>query len=151
MKAREIMSQPVLVIRQDATLDEAARLMLEKDVGGLPVVDAAGRLVGIVTESDFAAKERGVPFSTLRYPQVFGEWMSNEQIERVYHAARSKKVSEIMTGEVATVSEDDSVQKVLELMLQRNAHRIPVVREGVPVGMVARHDLLKLMATTLSR
>lgn len=151
MKAREIMSQPALVVRGDSTLEQAARLMLEKDVGGLPVVDAAGRLIGIVTESDFAAKERGVPFSTLRYPQLFGEWMSDQQLEKVYQAARSKKVSEIMTREVATVSEDDSVHKVLEVMLQRNAHRIPVVREGIPVGMIARHDLLKLMAATVGK
>ena len=149
MKVREIMSHPVYVVRDDATLEQAAQVMLERNVGGLPVVDAQGKLNGIVTESDFAAKEHGVPFSTLRYPQLFGEWMSNEKIEKVYRAARSKKVSEIMTRVVAMVAEDDSVEKVLELMLRRNVNRVPVVREGIPVGIVARHDLLKLMARSI--
>jgi CBS domain-containing protein len=151
MRVREIMSHPALVVRQDATLEQAARLMLDKDIGSLPVVDGQGRLVGIVTESDFAAKEHGVPFSTLRYPQLFGEWMSNEQVEKVYHAACQKKVAEIMTRDVATVTQDDSIEKVLELMLRRNITRIPVIREGIPVGIIARRDLLKLMASTVGK
>jgi CBS domain-containing protein len=146
MKAREIMAQPVITAKQDTTLDEIARLMLTHNIGCVVVVDEQGQLCGIATESDFSAKEQGVPFSTLRLPRVFGQWMSREGIERIYEAAKTMTVKEIMTVDVITLTEDDSVEQALTLMLKHGIHRIPVVRDGKPVGMLARHDLLKMMA-----
>lgn len=105
------------------------------------------KLVGIITESDFTAKEKGLPFSTFRAPAVLGEWLSDSGIERIYQAARSRKAKEIMSRAVVTVSEDDAVEKAVELMMQHDINRIPVVRDGVVVGIVARHDVLRLMLT----
>lgn len=146
MKAREIMTQPVITVKPDATLDEIARLMLTYNIGCVPVVDGQGKLCGIVTESDFSAKEHGIPFSTLRLPQVFSQWMPKEGIERIYEAAKKMTAKEIMTCDVITLKEDDAVEQALTLMLKHDIHRLPVVRDGKPVGMLARHDLLKLMA-----
>jgi CBS domain-containing protein len=145
MKVKEIMVQPVLVVREDTTLAEIARIMLERCIGGLPVVNDRGELRGIVTESDFAAKERGVPFSTFRAPQLFGQWMGKEGTERLYAAARTMTAREIMRERVITVSEEDTLETVLERMLRHDINRVPVVRDGIPVGIVTRHDLLKLM------
>ena len=72
--------------------------------------------------------------------------MTKEGIERVYEAARTMTAREIMTARVLTVSDDQSVEEVVECMLRHNIHRVPVVRDRVPVGIVARHDILKLMA-----
>jgi CBS domain-containing protein len=140
------MVEPVIVIRENATLVEAARTMLEHSIGCLPVVNEQGELSGIITESDFTAKEKGIPFSTFRAPQVFGKWVDECSIERIYSAARTMTAREIMRRDVITVTEDDSVAVVLDRMLRHNITRIPVMRDRVPVGMVARHDLLKLMA-----
>ena len=149
MKAWEIMTQPVITTRQDMTLGEVARLMLTHNIGGLPVIDEQGQLCGIVTESDFSAKERGIPFSTLRLPQVFSQWMPLEGIERIYEAAQELTVKDIMTTDVITVMEDDPVEMVLTLILKHGIHRLPVIRDGKPAGIIARHDLLKLMAQQL--
>lgn len=139
------MAQPVITVRESTSLTEVARIMLEKRIGCLPVVNAQERLIGIITESDFAAKEKGVPFSTFHAPQVLGKWMGNEGIERIYAAARQMTAQEIMHPQVVTVTEGQPIDQVVELMLQHDINRVPVVRDDVPVGIVARHDLLRMM------
>jgi len=145
MKVSEIMSQPALTISEDRSLEEVAHKMLNNKVGGLPVVDDEGKIVGMVTESDFSAKEHAIPFSRTYAPQLFGEWMSKEGVDKAYKAARSIEVKEIMSSPVITVAEDDTVAEAVRRMLDHKVHRLPVVRDGVPIGMVSRHDLLKLV------
>jgi nucleotide-binding universal stress UspA family protein/predicted transcriptional regulator len=144
---RDIMNVPVVVVREDATLEEVARTLLEHHIGAVPVVDAQGRLRGIITESDFTAKERGLPFSAFRAPQLFGEWVSPSAIARIYQAARDRQARSIMTSPVVTATEDESIADLVQKLLRHDIARVPVVRDGVPVGMVARHDLLKLLVT----
>jgi len=145
MLVRQIMLTPVITVDEDCSLEEAAKMMLDRNVGGLPVVDDRGELCGIVTESDFVAREKGIPFSLYRFPQMFGEWMPHEHVERIYEAARRRAVREIMTRDVITVTEVDTIETVLEKMLKCGLHRLPVVRDRKPVGIVTRHDLLRLM------
>jgi CBS domain-containing protein len=145
MKVKEIMVQPVVIVHEDTSLEEIARIMLERRIGGLPVVNDQGKLSGIVTESDFAAKERGVPFSTFRAPQLFGQWIGKEGTERLYAAARTMTAREIMRERVITVTEEDTLETVLQRMLRHDINRVPVVRDDTPVGIVTRHDLLNLM------
>lgn len=145
MKVSEIMVQPVVVVREDTSLEEVARLMLEHGIGSAPVVDEHGRLCGIITESDFTGKERGIPFSPLRMPQVFGEWVSRGSIEAIHQEARSKPARCIMSAPVITASPEDEVADVVICLIQYDINRIPVVGDGKPIGMVTRHDLLRLM------
>ncbi|HSE83092.1 MAG TPA: CBS domain-containing protein [Thermodesulfobacteriota bacterium] len=145
MKVSEIMVHPVIVVNEDATVEEIAKIMLDRRIGCVPIVDRKGKLVGIVTDSDFAAKERGFPFSNFFAPQLFGKWMPKEESERIYKEAKSLKAKEIMSTPVITVTEEDSMEEVVTKMLKHDFNRILVVRDGVPVGMVARHDLLKLI------
>ncbi len=149
MKARDIMTHPVITVREQTPLSEVAQTMLERHIGSVLVVNAQGELCGILTEGDFAGKERGFPFSPFSlygYPQVLGEWLPPEGVERIYEAARTRKAEEIMTTEVITVSEDDSVEQVLTLLVGQEFHHLPVLKGKKPVGILTRHDLLKLMA-----
>jgi CBS domain-containing protein len=143
------MTQPAVTAREDATLEEVARVMLARRIGGVPVVDARGRLRGIITEADFAGREEQYPFSTFRWLEVFGRSPEAEGIEAIYRQARARHASEIMTADVVTVSENDPVEQVLIQMVEHGVHLLPIVRDGVPVGIVARHDLLRLMLRTL--
>jgi CBS domain-containing protein len=151
MKVRDFMVTPVVTVHAECTLEQAARTMLDKDIGALPIVDERGDLLGIVTESDFGAKEKGIPFSLYRYPQLFGQWMPKQGVEKLYQSARKMSVGEIMRREVVTVTEDDSLELVLQKMLDNDFHRLPVVRGKKPVGMVSRHDLLRLMLASIPR
>ena len=145
MKVREVMSTPVVVVQEEATLEEVARTMLDHHIGCAPVVNRKGLLVGVITESDFAAKEKGFPFSTFRAPQLLGQWISSDNVERIYEAARQLQAKEIMQPQVITVTEDQTMNDAVVLMFEHDINRIPVVREGVPVGIVSRHDLLRLL------
>lgn len=140
------MASPAITVGESTSLEDVARLMLDKGIGCVPVVDADGIIAGIVTEASFAAKSKGIPFSTFRAPQLLGRWLSDTSVANIYAEARQTPVSEIMVKNVVTIEEDESVNRAVELMLEHDINRIPVVRDGKPVGIVARHDLLRLMA-----
>jgi len=137
MKARDIMTQPVHVVNENCTLEEAAQTMLARKIGCLPVTNAEGHicLTGILTESDFAAKEKGIPFSIYRFPQVFGEWMPKKGVEKMYQAARLRRVSEFMMRNVAHVDVADDIEIAIARMQETGFHRLPVVADQIPVGL----------------
>lgn len=146
MKVSEIMRQPVIVMREEDTLEEAARVMLENDLRGLPVVNEQGRISGFLSVSDFLAKEKCLPFSRFHAAQLFGKWIPKDGIERIYEEARQTPVKDVMTSGVVFVTEEAAVEEVVDLMVKRDLNRIPVVRDGAPVGIIARYDLLKMIA-----
>ena len=146
MQISEIMVQPVITVLEDATLEEIAQTLLTHRIGGVPVINRQGRLTGIITESDFTAKERGLPFSTFRAPQVLGQWLTPDGFERICIAARQIRASEVMRRHVVTVTETQPIEEAVDLMLRHDINRLPVVRDGIPVGIIARHDLLRVMA-----
>jgi CBS domain-containing protein len=145
MKVSEIMRQPVVVIHGSDTLEHAAKIMLQHDVRGLPVVDDNGCICGFISVSDYLAKNKRFPFSRYSFPQLFGKWVPDEGIEGIYEEARTIAVSKVMTTPAFTIEEDISVEDLVEIMLRHGLNRIPVVRDGIPVGIVARYDLLKMM------
>ena len=144
MKVQDIMSTPAVTVSEGANLESVARLMLERHFGCVPVVGPDGRLSGILTESDFSAKAKPVPFSLLRLPSVLGHWLG-PTVERAYQEARTVTAREVMTDHVITVSATDTVEEAIRRMYEHNVHRLPVVRDGQPAGMVTRQDLLRLL------
>lgn len=143
--ARDLMATPARSVDPDATLEEVARLMLEHEIGSVLVLDAAGELVGIVTDSDFAARPARLPFSTFSAPKVMGEWLADRELARIYEEARRRSVSEIMTRRVHTVEEATPLAEILQLMLEHDVKHVPVLRGKEAVGVVSRHDLLRLI------
>ena len=150
MTVKDIMSQPVVTVPEEALAPEIARVMQERDIGAVVVVDAAGALRGIVTESDFTGVGRCVPFSLALAPVVFGARAATmAEIEKIYAMARKLTARQIMSEEVHTARESEEIGAVVHRMLRRKLKHVPVVRDGKPVGMLARHDVLKLMAEPL--
>jgi len=124
-------------------------MMLYNNIGGVPVVGDDGKLIGIVTETDFSAKEHAIPFSRVYAPQLFGEWMSKEGVDKAYEAASKITVDKIMSAPVVTVGKEDTVAEAVRRMLECHVHRVVVSEDGMPVGIVSRHDLLKLVVRVL--
>src|SRR3989337_3981376 len=137
MKVREIMVRPAIVVKENSTLEEIAQIMLDNRIGCVPVVDKGGKIVGIITNSEFAAKERAFPFSTFFAPQLFGKWMSKEEIKKIYTAACTMTAKEVMSTSVITVTEEEALEEVVKKMLNYDINHVPVVRDRVPVGIVA--------------
>lgn len=144
MKVSDIMTAPAVTVAENSTLEQVARKMLDHRIGGVPVVGRDGKLRGIITQSDFSARNRPVPFSMLQLPNLFGHWLE-PTIERIYQEARGITAEEVMTKNVVTVREDEPVAEAIRRMCESKVHRLPVVRDGVVVGIVSRQDLLRLM------
>ena len=147
MTVKELMSEPVVTVDENMLAVDVARVMQEHDIGAVVVVDASGQLRGIVTESDFTGIGRSVPFSVALAPVVFGARAATiAELERIYAMARQLRARQIMSDKVQTAEESEEVGAVVRRMLARNLRHVPVVRNGKPVGMLARHDILKLVA-----
>ena len=147
MTVKELMSEPVVTVDENMLAVDVARVLQEHDIGAVVVVDASGQLRGIVTESDFTGIGRSVPFSVALAPVLFGARAATiAELERIYVMARQLRARQIMSDKVQTAEESEEIGAVVQRMLARNLRHVPVVRNGKPVGMLARHDILKLVA-----
>lgn len=145
MKAKDIMTPDVVSVEPDADLLRAIRLMLQNRISGLPVVDNAGHLVGIVTEGDLL---RRVETGTERKRPHWLEFLIGPgRLADEYVRTHGFKVEQVMTPEPVTVSEDASVDEVVDLMERRRIKRVPVVRGGRMVGIVSRANLMHALAS----
>jgi CBS domain-containing protein len=144
MNASDIMTRQVVTTLADAPIATAVRLMLQNRISGLPVVDAAGKLVGIVSEGDFLRRaETGTEMRRARWLEfVLGPGRGASEYVRTH----ARKVEEVMTPDVASVTEETPLGEVVQLMEQRRIKRVPVVRDGKLVGIVSRANLLRALA-----
>jgi CBS domain-containing protein len=146
MLARDLMTASVVTIQPDATVGEAAQLMLERNISCLPVVDEQNHLVGILTHTDFGLHPKYYPLAENVY-SLLGTAMTPQHIEEVSRKVSSKLVKDVMRHPVITVQEDSSIAAVTELMLRREIHRLPVLRGSQLAGIITNHNFLKLIAS----
>lgn len=145
MRAHQIMTRSVTTVLPDATILEAANLMLQRHISGLPVVDAAGKLVGIVSEGDFIRR------AEIGTQHKVGGWLKHLLSTRS-HAAdfvheNGRKISEIMTPNPVTVDEETTLEDIVALMEQKDIKRLPVMRNDKLVGIVSRSNLMQAVAS----
>jgi len=131
MRTRDVMSRPVVTVRPDAQLKEVAATLVEHGINAVPVVDG-DRLVGIISEADLltleasaGARHQPSPAVSQRPPRTAGH---------------------VMSQSVYTVNEDTDAAAAARMLLRHNLKSVPVVTDGRVVGMVARRDLLRLVA-----
>lgn len=148
MRARDIMTTDPVSVAPETPLEAVAALMAERAVSGLPVVDGTGRLLGIVTDGDLmrrlAAKEEK-PASFLA--TLLG---ANADQAARYAKTHGRRVGDVMTTDLATVTEDATVEEVAHLLESRRIRRVPVLREGMLVGIVSRADLLRAVMAPIA-
>jgi CBS domain-containing protein len=145
MKAADIMTGRVISVAPDASILECARLMLQHRVSGLPAIDPAGNLVGVVTEGDFL---RRVEAGTERKRPRWLEFIAGPgRLANEYVHSHGRKVAEVMTEKPVTINEDTPVEEVVRLMEERRIKRLPVMRGTKVVGIVSRANLLHALAS----
>src|SRR3954447_7073891 len=128
MKAKDVMTRDLVSVTPDATVLQAARLMLQHHISGLPVVDASGKLVGILSEGDFLRRrETGTQRRRSRWLEFL---MGPGKIASEYTHSHGMRVSEVMTENVRTVSEDTDIEEIVELMERHRIKRVPVLAGG---------------------
>jgi CBS-domain-containing membrane protein len=145
MKAREVMTSPVVSVKADASIMTAIRLMLQNHISGLPVTGSEGELVGIVTEGDFLRRgEIGTQRRRSRWLEFLigpGRWADE------YVHARGCKVAEVMTPEVITITDDTPLDEAVTLMERHRIKRLPVVRDARVVGIVSRANIMHALVS----
>jgi len=146
MRAGELMTTPAVTVGRDTSLAEVARTMVDRRVGCVIVVDKHNKLCGLITQTDFSPDEHGVPISTEALLQTFSRPGPPEIAEKTRKEAREATAKTVMTTELITAAEECPTEEVARLMLRYDIEHVPVVRGGVPVGIVARHDFLRMIA-----
>jgi CBS domain-containing protein len=145
MRAHQIMTTNVVTVRPDTSIVEAAKLMLEHHISGLPMLDKDEKLIGIASEGDFLRRsEIGTQRRRPRWLQ-FLIGSGREASEFVRQSGR--KVEDIMTHDPVTVSESTALEELVSLMEKHDVKRLPVMRGAQLVGIVTRANLLRAVAS----
>jgi CBS domain-containing protein len=145
MRAHQIMTRSVITVTPETSVVEAADIMLKRHISGLPVVDSAGALVGIISEGDFIRRSE---INTGRKRSGFVKFIlgaGREAADFVHEHA--KKVGEIMTPEPLMINEDTDLEQIVELMEKNNVKRVPVMNGNKLAGIVTRSNLLQAVAS----
>lgn len=147
MKASEVMAKDVVTVGPKTTVREIATVMSERRISGLPVVDGAGKLVGILSETDLLHRvETG---TEKRRKWWLGAFIDDDQLAREYAAAHARRAEDIMSRQVVTVDADMELGQVADLLDRRKLKRVPVVKDGQLVGIITRGDLVRALVASL--
>jgi len=145
MQARDIMTRNVISVDARASVMRAAGLMLQNRISGLPVVNARGQVVGVVTESDFL--RRGELGTQRRRPRWLEFLIGPGRLATEYVQACGRKIDEVMTPDLHTITPDTTLEEIVRLMERHRVKRLPVVEAGKLVGIVSRANLLQALAS----
>lgn len=148
MKARDIMTQPVITIDPEMEVRSIAQLLLDNRISAVPVV-ADGRIVGIVSEGDLLRRhEGGTEKRSSWWLQIFGPL---DEMAREYVQSHGLQARDVMTAPVVTVDEETDTGEIAEILETRRIKRVPVVKDGALVGIVSRANLLQAVAASRRR
>jgi CBS domain-containing protein len=143
MLAKDVMTSPVLTVKADVPIKDVARLLLERHISAVPVVDEGGLLIGVVSEGDLMRRPES---GTERHPSWWLSLLSDPEDEaRQYLKSHGMRAGDVMTRHVVTVPEDTPLHDIADLLERHRIKRVPVVREGKVVGIVSRANLLQAL------
>jgi len=150
MRAIDVMTTVVITVDPDTSVQAVAKLLSERGISGVPVVDAADRLVGIVSEGDLLHR---VETGTERVAGRRRSWWldtiaSDQELARDYIKSHGRTAKDVMTREVISVTETTDLADVAMLLDTKRIKRVPVLRDGKLVGIVSRANLVRALAAS---
>jgi CBS domain-containing protein len=148
VNASDVMTRTVVSVTRETSLEEAARLMVQNRISGLPVLSGDGAVLGMITEGDLL---RRVETNTVRHSGWLASFLLPGHVARHYVRSHARKVGEMVGTEVISVSPDTPLAEVVAIMESRRVKRVPVLENGHLVGIVARSDLVKALLKSLPR
>lgn len=144
MLVKDIMTRDVITVKEDTTVTEIGKILLENRISGVPVLDEEGELAGIVSEADLIYRDGNVHLPTfipIMDGIIFLE--SRKKLEEQLKKMVGYKARDVMTRDVVTVKENTPVEEAARIMLEKKINRLPVVRNKKVIGIVTRADVLK--------
>lgn len=145
MKARDVMVSPVITLKPTTTVKEAAKLFLDRHISAAPVVDEKGKVIGIVSEGDLLHRvEAGTETQRPWWLRILA---SEEAVAQDYIRTHGRRVEDVMTRDVITVSPDTPLQEIANLLESKRIKRVPVLSNGQLVGIVSRANIIQAVAS----
>jgi CBS domain-containing protein len=146
MHAADVMTRNVITVEPETTVQSLAGLLSERGISGVPVVDAAGHLAGVVSEGDLL---RRTEIGTDQPGSVRRSWWLEDFATaraREYVKSHGRTVRDIMTRDVVTVTENADLGEIARLLETNRIKRVPVLRDGKVVGIVSRSNLVRALS-----
>jgi CBS domain-containing protein len=150
VKAKDIMTRIIITVSPQTEITEAAKILLEHHINGLPVVDTGGKLVGIICQSDLITLQKKI-----RLPSVFNlldtfiPIRSQKSIDQEMSKIAAARVVDAMTSDPVFIDPEMDIEEIATLMVEKSIHTLPVVERGKLVGIIGKEDVLTtIMPTT---
>jgi CBS domain-containing protein len=140
---RELMTTEVITFRPDDKVEDAMRVLVDRNVDAAPVVDADGNLVGLLSNSDLIVQESELHFPTVLSFLAATIEIGQKHFEDDLRKALGSKVGEVMSSKPVTITPDETIERAATLMHEKDVSRLPVVTDGKLVGIVSRNDVLR--------
>jgi len=147
LTAKDIMTRDVLSVRPDTSIEELSSILVKNEISGVPVVDDAGALYGIVTENDLISRNKRLHIPTVvSFLDAAIYLESSKKFEQEVKRLTATRVGDICSRKVVTIAEDTTVTDIATIMFEKKAHLLPVLRGGKVVGIVGKRDMVKAVA-----
>lgn len=144
--ARDIMATQLITLAPEMDFTSAAKVLLENHINGAPVVDADGRLVGILCQSDLVAQQKKFPVPTLlTLLDSFIQLTPSKELEKQARKIAAMTVSDAMTTTPVTVKPGTGIETIAALMVDSNLHTLPVLEDGRLIGIIGKEDVLRTL------
>lgn len=144
MRAADIMTRDVITVAPGDSVRDAAQILLKNRISAMPVLDAEGKLIGVVSEGDLM---RRAEIGTDKRRSWWQEMLAGtERLAREYVRAHGQKVSDVMTTQVVHAAPDTALPVIASLMERYGIKRLPIVEKDRLAGIVSRADLLRAFA-----
>ncbi len=144
MKAEQIMTREVIAVDEHATVEEAARLLVTRQISAVPVVNDRQEVIGMVSLNELFPRLKDMRFSETRMAHLFNTLVNISDLPDFYWKTRHLPVSEVMSRDIELVQVDDEMERIAALMAYHNYHTLPVVRGKQLVGTISRADLIRV-------
>ena len=139
------MSSPAITISSDTSLADAAALILSRRIGCLPMLDEAGRLMGLITDDSFFPREKQIPYTHERFAWLPGGWLGDiDQLAETLCSLSGHPVTDGLI-ERQPVALDTPLSEIARRLLEEHVHHVAVVKDAAVVGVISRHDMAKLV------
>lgn len=144
MKAKDIMTREVITVKEEDTIEEVVKLILEHRISGVPVINDENEIVGIISEADLIYREKDISIPT--FIPLFEGFILLDSVKKFEDKLRKKaayKAKNAMTSPAITVNQNEDVHRIANIMLNKRINRVPVTDdEGKLVGIITRSNIL---------
>ena len=145
LNATDIMTKDVITAKNETTIEELARLLIDHKISGVPVIDDDNKMIGIVTENDLIKKNKRFHIPTI--VRLFDAYflLDSGKVEDEIKKMVATTVGEIYTKKVLSISEDTTLEDIATIMAEKHIHLLPVLRSDEVVGIVGKADVVRSM------